>query len=201
MKKLVRKRRLTEPKRKFNVKLATEEKAITLEEVESLNIDKSMFRKCQSATEYKEDLKKNHKTILKILGKKVYVTNYCPTILRIGHGSKMIEASIIFLKSPIKNQEFMVKMVSNLTRPAKSELIRHSRADAIALKYMINRYPKTPKLDWLDILTKGIGKQAHTELNMARVLNFIAKLSELYPENNLKYSKKISIKPTKVLKK
>ena len=90
---------------------------------------------------------------IEILGNIIYITESCPTFLRIGHVSKKLEASVIFLDFDVKQQELFVMVTINLIplpshMPAQhfwdnfSEENRYNRADLIAIDFMMKRYPE-----------------------------------------------------------
>ncbi len=177
-----------------NVNLATEETIDSLSANELLNKNVEHLLPTVvytgTPTEIKEKLKNISIKIIKVLDSVIYITKYCPTILRIGHLSKSLEGSPEFLKFNKKEQEFTVKVTSNLVTDEPSELKRYCRADVIALKYMIKRYPKTPISFWIKALSKVLGKTATTDLNIGRHSNLSLKIIKLSPPKK-KASKKV----------
>ena len=108
--------------------------------------------------------------MLRITNKDVYISSSCPTILRIGNDSKTLEGNYLFSILQKKAQEFMVQVCLGLT--TTEDVGRYAKADALAFKRMVKKYPKTQKSYWLRIFITLIDKES-SELNFKRCKNII----------------------------
>ncbi len=108
---------------------------------------------------------------INVLGEKILISRHTPTILRIGHTSKRIEGTPMFMLLDKKVQEFMVVLTKDLLK-GKGDA-RYFRADKQAFDFITARYPKVKKSFWFFAFGVLIGNVA-SELNMKRT----RKLSE-----------------------
>jgi hypothetical protein len=122
--------------------------------------------------DYKQKVKYRATEILTILDIPVYISPKCPTLLRIGHTSKLLEASPKFKKFDIKQQEFAVKATSRLLSPGEDQK-KYYKADSEAFSFMIQRYPKINKVYWIDTFVEMLGKNKTTKLNINRIQNLV----------------------------
>ncbi len=117
-------------------------------------------------------IKSEATSVLVILDTPVYFSPACPTLLRIGHTSKTLQASPDFFFWDIKQQEFAVKRTSNLLTPGE-EPNKYYKADSEAFNFMVNRYPEISKEYWIDTFVEMLGKASTTKLNLGRIQNLI----------------------------
>jgi hypothetical protein len=138
-------------------------------------------------------------TFIPVLDENVYVSSTCDTILRIGHTSKLLEASLDFLYLPTIHQEFAVKSTMNLLLPVTLtisfteadkppfDIERYSQADKIALEFMMQKYPEKNLVFWVELFKGVVGKAMVTELNIERIKNLITNYQKF--RDNLPYKK------------
>lgn len=108
---------------------------------------------------------------IKVLGENIHISRHTPTILRIGHTSKRIEGTPMFMLLDKKVQEFMVVLTKDLLKGRGDA--RYFRADKKAFDFVTAKYPKVKKSFWLFAFGILLGSVA-SELNMKRT----RKLSE-----------------------
>ncbi len=119
-----------------------------------------------------DKIKAEATSVLVILDTPIYFSLACPTLLRIGHTSKILQARPDFSSWDIKQQEFAVKITSNLLTPGEDPN-KYYKADSEAFKFMVSRYPEISKEYWIDTFVEMLGEHSTTKLNLGRIQNLI----------------------------
>lgn len=127
-----------------------------------------------------DDLAKTSINIIEVLGKSVHI-KLNETILRVGHKTGIFEANPSFQFIDKKVQEFMVKVcIGLLNRRRKPGDNLYFKADKDAIKFVLKKYPETPKKYWSECFLFYLSKAPNDKLNRERV----SKVYDLIKKHN-----------------
>jgi hypothetical protein len=137
-----------------------------------------------------KDIKRNTMKTVKVLGSDVYVRRDWTHLVSIGHTTKMLQAAPRFLLLSKMEKEFAVKITSNLLerKEGESDLDTHKRADGVALKFMLERYPNILPTNIIKCFYRMVEDKLN-DFNCSRVGNVVEKLIILYSPKKEKDAK------------